>query len=206
MKHYLFLVGFLALSLQVQAQISMGLKGGVNTQVKKPEDIIIQNGDTSYTFGVDRFKFGTQFGAYLRFGKKIYVQPEVLFNSNRTDFVFGESSVAEVVKTERYQYLDIPVLVGVSFGPLLLHAGPVGHYYLNSRSELTDLDGYEARFKQFTWGWQGGVTIGKGRLSADLRYEGNFNKQADHVTFFGDEYHFSTNPARFLLNLNFKLF
>lgn len=189
-----------------QAQVSFGIKGGVNSQLKKPNDITVGMGDTTFNFGVDDIKFGTQFGAYVRFGKKVYFQPEVIFNSNRTDYKVGETSVSEVIKTERYQYLDFPLLVGVSSGPILLHGGPVGHYYLSSNSELTDIDGYAARFKQFTWGWQAGLTIGKGRVSADLRYEGNFTKFGDHITFFGDDYHFSNNPSRILLNLNIKIF
>ena len=208
MKNSLVITGFLLVfgALSAQAQLSFGIKGGLNTQLNKPEDIVIDNGDTTFNFGVDDVKFGTQFGVWMRFGNKLYLQPEVIFNSNRTDFKFGQSSVMEVVKTERYQYLDIPILVGLSAGPLLLHAGPVGHYYIDSQSELTDIDGYAARFKQFTWGWMAGLTVGKGRISADLRYEGNFRKTADHVTFFGDDYHFATNPNRFLVNLNIKIF
>ena len=56
-----------------------------------------------------------------------------------------------------------------------------------------------------TWGWLGGITVGKGRVSADLRYEGNFSKQGNHINFFGDQYNFSNNPSRLVFNLNFKL-
>ena len=207
MKNPIVIALFLLLgATAAQAQISFGIKGGLNSQLQKPEDIIIDNGDTTFNFGVDDVKFGTQFGAYLRFGKKIYLQPEVIFNSNRTDFKFGETSAMEVIKTERYQHLDFPVLAGISLGPVLLHGGPVGHYFLNSKSELTDIDGYDARFKQFTWGWLAGLTIGKGRISADLRYEGNFNKEGNHITFFGDRYNFDNTPSRLVVNLNIKLF
>ena len=190
-----------------QAQIDFGIKGGLNSQISRPDDIIIGNPDTaSFNLGVDDVKFGTQFGVWVRLGNKVFLQPELIFNSNRTDFKFGESSVSEVVKTERYQYLDMPVLAGFSLGPLLVHGGPVGHYFLNSQSELTDIDGYKARFRQFTWGWLAGVTIGKGRVSADLRYEGNFRKTGDHITFFGEDYHFGNNPNRLMVNLNIKIF
>ena len=201
---------FLALSLLMfagaaQAQFSFGLKGGVNTQVVKPEDILINGNDTSFHFGVDKFKFGTQFGAYVRIGGKLFFQPELIFNSNKTDYKIGESSLGQVIKNERYNYLDLPLLVGVTAGPLRLHGGPVGHYYLSSKSELTDFSGYAARWKQMTWGWQAGLTIGTGRFSADIRYEGNFSKQGAHITFFGDQYHFSNSPARLIVGLNIAL-
>ena len=37
----------------------------------------------------------------------------------------------------------------------------------------------------------------------DLRYEGNFSKFGDHITFFGDEYKFDQSAARFLISLGF---
>jgi hypothetical protein len=206
MKNLFFAIGLLLIAHAAQAQFSLGIKGGLNTQIVKPDPIVIDDdGDISYDFGVEDYKFGTQFGVYARLGKKLFFQPELVFNSNKTDYVIGESSVGEVVKNEKYQYLDLPLLVGFTAGPVRFHGGPVGHYFLSSTSELTDFEGYEARFKQMTWGWQAGMTIGTGRLSADIRYEGNFNNQGDHITFFGDEYHFSNTPARLLVGLNFAL-
>ncbi len=207
MKNLIFAILALLLANTAQAQFfGLGLKGGLNTQINHPDDISIGNGgDPNFNFGVDGRNFGTQFGAYMRFGNKFFVQPEVLFNSNKIDYKIGESGVGEVIKNEKYQYLDIPVLMGVKLGPLRLQAGPVGHYFLNSKSELTDFDGYEARFKQMTWGWQGGLNIGFKRISLDLRYEGNFSKQGDHITFFGDQYHFSDSPARLIVGLNFAI-
>ena len=206
MKNLVFAFLCLLLANTAQAQFfSLGLKGGLNTQLNHPNDITIGGGDSSYSLGADGRKFGTQFGAYMRFGNRIFIQPEVLFNSNKTDYKIGESSVGEVIKNEKYQFLDIPVLMGVKLGPVRLQAGPVGHYFLNAKSELTDFKGYEARFKQMTWGWQGGLNVGFKRLSLDLRYEGNFSKQGNHITFFGDQYHFSDSPARLIVGLNFAL-
>lgn len=206
MKNLIFAIGCLFIANTAQAQwFSLGLKGGLNTQINGQDDITIGGGDTSFILGLDGRKFGTQFGGYMRFGNKIFIQPEVLFNSNKTNYKIGESSVGEVIKNEKYQYLDFPLLVGAKLGPLRLQAGPVGHYFLNSTSELSDFDGYEARFKQMTWGWQGGLNIGFKRISLDFRYEGNFTKQGDHITFFGDKYHFSNTPARFIVGLNFAL-
>jgi len=205
MKHFLVVSILLLCAAAAQAQFAFGLKGGFQTQLKNPEDITIGTGDTSFSFGVDDLKFGTQFGAWFRIGNTVFLQPEIIFNSNRTDFRIGETSAGDIVKSERYQNLDIPVLVGVTAGPIRLHAGPVGHYFLSSKSELTDVKGYAERWKQFTWGWQAGLALGTGRISADIRYEGNFNKFGDQVTFFGDKYAFSNNPARLVLALNIAI-
>ena len=207
MKNLIFAIFCLVLANTAHAQFfSLGLKAGLNTQVNKPDDITIGGGgDPSFNFGVDGRNFGTQFGAFVRVGNTISVQPEILFNSNKTSYRIGESSVGEVIKNEKYQYLDFPVLLGLKLGPVRLQTGPVGHYFLNSKSELDEVDGYESKFQQLTWGWQGGLNVGFKRLSFDLRYEGNFSKQGSHLTFFGDKYNFSNNPARFILGLNFAI-
>jgi hypothetical protein len=205
MKNLIVVISIAFFPFSAFAQFSLGLKGGVNTQLADPGDIFVNNGDTSFNFGVEDVKFGTHFGAYVRIGEKIFFQPELMFNSVRTDFRVGETGAAEIIREEKYNNLDIPLLVGFTAGPVRFHGGPVGHYFLNSRSELTDIDGYEARWKQMTWGWQAGITFGKGVISGDLRYEGNFSRYGDHITFFGDAYNFATNPSRLLLSLNIAL-
>ncbi|MCC6414091.1 MAG: PorT family protein [Saprospiraceae bacterium] len=205
MKPVLFVLATFCLAATANAQISFGLRGGMHQLITKPSDITVGSGDTSFILGLKDARVGYQFGGYVRFGRGIYFQPELMFNSSRADYSVKEFSVKELVKNETYNYLDMPLMVGFKLGPLLFHGGPVGHYYLNSTSELTDVEGYEARFDQFTWGWAAGLGVGAGRVGVDLRYEGNFNNQGDHIRFFGDEYHFSNNPARLTLNVNFKI-
>lgn len=206
MKNLIFASCCILLANTAHAQFfGFGLKGGMNTQINHPGDITVGNGENHFNLGLEGREFGTQFGAYMRFGNHFFVQPEVMFNSNKTDYKIGESGVGEVIKNEKYQFLDIPVLMGVKLGPVRLQAGPVSHYFLNSTSELTDFAGYEAKFKQMTWGWQGGLNVGFKRVSLDVRYEGNFSKQGDHITFFGDQYHFSDSPARLIVGLNFAI-
>ncbi len=204
MKHLLF-IALLLCSAAAQAQFAFGLRGGVHTQTKIPDNITVSGPDTSLTFGVEDVKFGTQFGLWFRFGKMVFIQPELVFNSNRTDFRIGETPASDLVFKEKYQHLDLPIMVGFSTGFVRLYGGPVGHYFLNSTSELVDFDGYSERWKQFTWGWQAGVSLGTGRLSADVRYEGNFSKFGDHINFFGQPYHFANTPARLILAVQVAL-
>jgi Outer membrane protein beta-barrel domain len=208
MSKVIFSFAFLLFTLSTaHAQFfSLGVKGGMHSQLTNFKDIKIGQGDQAFNLGVDDVKLGAQFGAYLRLGNKFFIQPEVLFNSNRTDFRIEEEGLLNtLIKTERYQNLDIPLLLGVTAGPVRFHLGPVAHYFLNSRSELTDVEGYDERFESLTWGWLAGMTIGKGRISADLRYEGNFNRFGDQISFFGDNYNFSNNPSRLVLALNVAL-
>jgi Outer membrane protein beta-barrel domain len=203
---------FFAIVLLFAAQVShaqrfgFGLKTGLHSQVNNPsEDILIGDGENNYSLGVDDFKFGTQVGGYLRFGKHLFIQPEVMFNSNKVDYAVKQSNLAKAVYQEQYNTLDIPVLLGFKLGPIRAMAGPVGHYFLSSKSELFQLKDYDEKFKQMTFGYQAGLNVSMGRLSADLRYEGNFNNLGDHLSFGGNNYQFANSPARIIFGLNFAL-
>jgi hypothetical protein len=205
MKHVIVASFLMLVGLSANAQlIAFGLKGGVNSQVEKPKDILVM-ADTAFNFGVKNFKFGTQFGAYLRIGNKIFIQPEILLNSNKTNYKVSDGNLGEIVKTERYQNLDMPILVGFKLGFIRVNAGPVGHYFLSSNSELTDFKGYSERFKKMTWGYQAGITIGTGRISADIRYEGNFSNAGNQVNFYGQSYSFANTPSRLIVGINFAI-
>jgi len=197
MFRIIFAILFLLVSFRAQSQVSFGLKGGISTQINKPKDIKL-GVDSVLNFGVDQLKAGTQFGAYFRLGGKIFLQPELLFNSNKTDYRVGNM---DSIFTARYQNITVPLLAGFTTGPIRFHGGPVGHVFVNNKS---DLKGVKENFNNVAWGWLAGVTIGKGRVSADLRYEGNFGNRSN-FSFAGKEYDFTGNPNRFVVNLNIKL-
>jgi hypothetical protein len=188
---------FLLFAFTAKSQFSFGLKGGLSTQVNKPKSIDL-GVDSIFSFGVDRLRTGAQFGAYVRLGGKVFIQPELLFNSSKTDFKVGDMGD---VFTTRYQNITVPLLVGFTTGPIRFHGGPVGHVFINNKSDLKDV---EENFNNMDFGWLAGLTIGKGRISADLRYEGNFGNRSG-FSFAGKEYDFTGNPNRFVVNLNIKL-
>ncbi len=210
MKNYLLFLGMFFLAFSAKAQLSIGLKGGLNTTSIAPEELEILNLDDAKQFGVSvkDADYGMHFGLYIQgqMGKFIF-RPEFLFNSNKVNYKvqeFGIGNIVETVKSETYQYLDIPVMMGAKLGALRLMGGPVGHVFINSKSELTDLSGYAQKFNSMTYGYQLGLGLDAGRFSIDGRYEGNFNKAADHFTFFNHDYHYSTSPSRFLVSLGFR--
>lgn len=203
MRFFLLLLFFsFAIATTTHAQFAVGLKGGLHTQTQNPEDIFIGKD----TLGVSDIKFGTQFGAWMRIGKGFFIQPEIIFNANRTDFEFRSPNMARQILTEKYNYFDLPILFGAKLGPLRLMAGPVGHLYASSKSELTNLKGFDENWKALSWGWQGGANVALGRFSVDVRYEGNFSKFGDHISVFGDDYNFSNSPNRLIVALNIALF
>lgn len=92
-------------------------------------------------------------------------------------------------------------MMGLKYGPLRLQGGPVGHLFLNSKSDLFDLEGYDQRFDEMTYGWQAGIGLDIGKVILDFKYEGNFNNFGDHIVFGNNSYQFDDSPGRFIASL-----
>ena len=203
----LLVIPFLLLSICAFSQLRWGLRLGLSTSQLEAEDFNIpQNGIDRFKLALEDAQYGIHGGLVLQLELgNVLIQPEALFNSNSADFTLQDLQTPGdlVDKEEKYQYLDIPVMLGYRLGFLRLHAGPVGHIFLSSTSNITDVEGFKEDFNKLTLGWQGGLGLDIGPIAVDLRYEGNFNKFGDHITFSGQEYAFSQNPARFLLAVSY---
>lgn len=190
----------------VQAQIKYGLKIGISTPDIKPADVMalrFKSGADSFSLKVNDANYGFHAGGWVRLKLgSIYLQPEVLFNSSKVQYNVNKlkgTALTDSLRSERFNNLDIPILIGFKLGSFRINAGPVGHIHLSSSSELSELADYKASFQSATWGYQAGIGLDFGKLGLDLRYEGNFNKFGEHITFGGNKYEFSKAPTRMTL-------
>lgn len=190
--------------LFLSAQVKVGLRLGVATTSLNEENLKNLN---ELDVSLKDAKYGVNGGLVLQINLgNFMIQPEVLFNSSQVDYNISDvgNGIVDSLFKEKFQNLDIPVLLGYRLGGFLrLHAGPVGHVLINNSSELVDIPGYKEKFQSFTWGWQAGFGLDIGKLMIDLRYEGNFNNYGDHFEFFGDQYEFDQSPARFLVSIGY---
>ncbi|MCB9288551.1 MAG: PorT family protein [Lewinellaceae bacterium] len=198
-------------SLPVSAQLKLGLRMGMSTTMVDANQVDIPGpaGGDFLKIGLDKAHFGIHGGLIIqaRLGRFL-LQPELLLNSNRVDYRVDDlagATVESAIRTEKFQYLDLPLFLGVQAGPFHLQAGPEAHFFINSSSELFDYEGYEQKFDQATFGWIAGVGLDVWNLMLDLRYEGNFSKFGSHITFNGQQYAFDNSPSRILLSLGVLL-
>ncbi len=207
MKKALLLIMLAAACLPAEAQLKLGLRMGVSTFDLPNEEQEISGAGAQgiLRLSPEEARYGihgglivqAQIGGFL-------LQPEVLFNSNRVDFRVVElqsSGFVTTIVTEKYQNVDIPLLLGARLGPLHVQAGPVAHIFVNSSSGLFDFPSYEQRFEEATFGWVAGLGLDLWNLMLDVRYEGNFSKFGEHITFNGQQYAFSKSPSRILLSV-----
>ncbi len=191
------------------AQFAAGLKLGMGSTDVSASDLNIfdENGVQELTMSIENANYGILAGGFVRIPiKKFFIQPEVLFNSNSVDYRvtdFRNQGIVDTILREKYQYLDVPLMLGWKFGPLRLNGGPVGHIFLGSTSQLNSIQDYAQMFTQMEYGWQAGLGLDIWKIALDMRYEGNFNKFGDHITIAGQQFAFDDSPSRFILTLGY---
>ncbi len=193
----------LALSSFSQIEFKMGLRGGLSSSSIKIDDVIATTTDT-FEFSKSNAKVGFHFGGIARLEVlNLFVQPELLFSSTG-----GEIEVKDVVndqtivKQQKFSKIDIPIMLGLSFGFFHLQAGPIASYIISSKSELKDITGYEEKFNAATWGYQVGVGVDLfDILSADVKYEGSLSKLGSGVTVGGETRNFDSRNNQWLVSI-----
>lgn len=207
-KYFLFASLLLGFNTIIHAQLRVGLKFGVSSDniATKPINISSPGDFSDLRLALLKANYGIHAGIFTQLKiAGIFIQPEFMFNSSSADYKLSQltHSPFDIIKRESYQNLDIPVLMGVKFGPLQLSAGPVGHVFINSTSELFDVNGFKQKFKELTYGYQGNAALVIGKLYLDVRYEGNLTKFGDHLNFFGHQYAFDKSPSRWIGSIGF---
>lgn len=168
---------FLILLMQcTYAQFQIGIKGGLNFS-----NLVTDAGSFGKNINESRdTKTGFALGVYTRFGKKLFLQPEVLFSTKggKVNVVptLGGNPISLSIKTNN---LDVPLLVGYKlFNRIRIMAGPVYSFKLNEdekfASELKRITGnVDEAFGNSTIGYQAGIGFKLIGFDFDLRNMGS---------------------------------
>ncbi len=210
MKKLIVVVLSVFITFPAFSQISFGIKAGVSTTNLKMDDFkTLISGSTQYT--VDALKganYGFHAGAFVRISMMgVYVEPELLFSSRTDEYkvtdITNPSSPVETISKQKFDRLDLPVMVGLRLGPIRLDAGPSARLLINSPKDLISNADYKAMYHNLTFGYQAGLGVDLlKRITLDLRYEGSLQKyqtQIENLT--GDKINLDDRPNAFLLTV-----
>lgn len=176
----------------------LGIKGGVNLSRLSFGPFVNAgtNPNGSPTVNVDGQTFrnsisdsynsrtGTSFGIYTRFGKNLFLQPELLYSTRAGSFEIIRNGQSETVTVKSTSF-DIPVLLGIKGGPIRVMAGPVVSLRVDDNQRLGEA------VRQYTngtlndawskayYGYAVGGGLDLGSLGLDVRYEGNLSDVAE---------------------------
>jgi hypothetical protein len=206
MKNLILLI-FTILTTTLNAQfMATGIRGGLSSSMSI-DDIKLINTSSKEEFllSMSNKTFGYHFGALVRLKLgPLFVQPEVIFNSNSFDISFQDvNKVSTNIGKQKFQYIDVPVLVGLKFGPLRVNAGPTGHLFLNNTKDLFDVNNYAANFSKISVAYTMGVGLDLGSFMLDVRYDGNLSDNNPLVEFT-EGFTLSTRPPRLSASVGFK--
>jgi len=160
MKKNLLLVALLLGFSFANAQFNFGIKAGYDSSLSFDNLSSVQSGDYSVDDVKSELNNGFHAGIFTRIGKKLYVQPELLYNLQKKDYqvTFQDVSNNEVSvdKFVTFSTVDVPVLLGyklldLKFANLRAFAGP--KFRLNAGSQisfanLTNADTYTEQEKE----------------------------------------------------------
>jgi opacity protein-like surface antigen len=181
MKKIIVIVLALVLAAPLFSQLKFGIKAGASTDFTFTDqtiqgtnvDVVLQNAKDA--------EWGLIGGVFMRAAiAGFYIQPELLLATatNSVTYEDIEAGGAPVVYNQKFNKLNIPVLLGLEVGPLRINAGPAASVMISDPKEIIE----GATYKRVTFGYQAGVGIDLlKRLTLDLRYEGNLNQFGDEI-------------------------
>ena len=200
MMKKLILIGLvIILSAPVFSQIKFGIKAGAETTTVPT----YQCGEGEATINALKdASWGYHAGIFLRFNLgPVYIQPEAVFASTSFDYNVSTATLTEL-RTQKFDRLSIPVLLGFKLGPLRLNAGPAASIMIGSPSALIDDPDFKNMYKEAVYGYQAGAGIDIGNLTLDIRYAGSLGeKYGDSVTIEGQTFKLDYGQSSLLLSI-----
>jgi hypothetical protein len=180
------LLSYAASAQEYDPFFRLGLKAGVNLSNIRANNLSLGSGNSGFDFkDKDNRSTGFVGGIFMRFGREFYVQPEILLSQKGGKFDVYKTGVTndEGELDVRFSNLDVPVLLGYRFAKIFrINVGPVASFRLSNSGKISDsFNEYTEGDTQATFdnnvaiGYQAGVGVDFGRLSLDVRYEGNVN-------------------------------
>ncbi len=208
MKKFILIVFSVLIVLPAFSQVKFGVKAGLSTTNIKMEDIkTLTSGETQYVVNaIKGANYGFHGGAFVRFSMMgFYVQPELLFASRTDEYTIADAAnpAAETVKKQKFNQLDLPIMLGLKVGPVRLNAGPSARLLINSPKDLVDDPDFKAMYNSLTFGYQAGIGVDIiKKLTIDLRYEGSLQKYQTQIqNVAGDKFNLDDRPNAFLLSV-----
>lgn len=182
MKSKTFLLAVFAILCQATvAQTNFGLRVGLNVN-----DIGIQK--NNYSDWEMNHETNTGFHAGIFFekfiGKRLSVQPELIFQLKGSQTDFPETEPLLVDYKTNFYYLSLPLLVRIHFGNLALEAGPEFSYRTGGGFAPDDNVFFETIYdNEFDVGIAGGIGYSFGRFRTGVRYIHGLSNLAPGLQF-----------------------
>jgi hypothetical protein len=158
-------------------------------------------------------------GAFVRMGKKIYVQPEVNWMTQGSVFKYPsfKDGIVPLEQDIKISTLQVPVnlgwrIINLEIVNIRLFAGIAANFVLNTKIDTKsgNADDYEnalvpSDFKSVTWQWDAGLGVDVLMFAIDLKYMGGLSEVLNS-DFKIDGNTISSKSNLFVVTLGWKIF
>ena len=216
-KKIFIVIALITLVTTVNAQfLRFGFKGGVTSSNVKFDKTTLDNITT--TSGVKNFaveqgnsKVGLQFGFFGRIQVLgLFIQPELLFSHSQGEVVLKNITDTQTFnEVQKFNKVDVPVIVGWKLGPARIGLGPVASFMLSEKDGLKDKlasvvptsSNIANNFKKATFGYQVGVGLDiLKKITLDIKYEGNLSVLGSGLTLGGNNFKFDQRNPQWIFS------
>jgi hypothetical protein len=204
-KIIVFSIAFF-MALTMNAQFSIGPKVGYTSS-----KLSIDQSDISSSF-----KNSFMFGAFVRLGNKLYIQPEV--NWYTSGSVFKPVQIGSLSPFEQeitLSNVQIPLFVGLELIDLKLvklraTAGPTANFVINKTIETFDGSNYtdpikESDINDIHWGFQFGAGVDVLMLTLDVQYVMGLSNLIETINIDSRDVIFDSKNNGFVVTLGWKI-
>lgn len=180
MKKTILILFAVLISTGTFAQFSWGLKAGATSNNFKLKDQL-NIGAQQTIDAAKEASWGFHGGVFVRLSMLgLMIQPEIIFSMAENNMLVTDAGIEEI-KSQKFNKLDIPILLGVKLGPVRLMGGPAASVMISSASDL--FEDAENLYKSATFGYQAGVGVDiLKKITLDVRYEGGLSNFGDEIT------------------------
>jgi opacity protein-like surface antigen len=104
---------------------------------------------------------------------------------------------------QKFNKLDIPVMIGLKFGPLRINGGPSASLLINTPKELIQDPDFKTMYANMSFGYQAGIGLDLlKKITVDLRYEGSLKKFQNEIeNALGTSVALDDRPNAFLVSV-----
>jgi hypothetical protein len=200
MKKSFAIIFAVLIAIPAISQVKFGIKAGASTTTVPTYNV--STGTTTISALKDA-AWGIHAGIFIRAGLgPVYLQPEAVFATNTYDYNVTTSSVSDVV-SQKFNRLEIPVLVGLKLGPLRLNAGPSATVPIGTPKALVSDPNFDNLYRGTTFGYQAGIGVDIfNTLTLDARYGGSLSKKfGDDVNILGQTFNLDSRQPSIILSL-----
>ncbi len=196
----------------LSAQTSFGIKSSIGVINSKSETSYVTSGNDFISHEINYEGSGPVMSAGLFAQTKIgylWVSTEVLytqFNMNYKvkSFLVNDRFNEGSMISEKQQYIDVPVVAGLTSNNFRIGVGPVFHFLANLDSDFDEFDFYNEKARKLTQGFMGVIGYDYNHLHIDLSYENVFRGLGYHINYGYKNSRFKGSPGHLKVSLGYS--